>query len=511
MTTPTRDPAQVHPSLLVCLPKDILLCVFDYLSPYIRDEEERQPDLDLDEWLNRDTEEEQPNLRPLKTLSLVNKHFRTLLRPIILKNILIGNRSATWDWSRHLEKCDHTSWSKAGSTIRSMLQDVTTVPCFRAFTMDMRYRRFGEQKERYDRSVYRDDPHVYEGMVIMIELLRKAPNLRRLRLQLQPNSITTFAQIIRYTDTPAAPFRLETVTELLAPAPLLSELLEICPNVTSLGIDNKKLTELDKVYFPGEDANPHSQFYSRSIDFNTLKKPSKASNLTHFEMDSTWSKSDITRLATAFPTLAHISLRGFIGNYFCTRKMFRHVGELFTELKSLELNNITELGLGFQYPRCGTSLMADDAAGERARELLKKGRREAENRAARYAFECIESLEELWLCGSSQMIVIARRIREEETSFRDQREVEEEEEDDEAICARYDGYDGYDSEFFELMGLDDAAVSPDIQELQWPDESTVVGDRGSELPKKRVLWEWIEPWDSKLVKNKLLVLDLDGL
>ncbi|KAJ8114739.1 hypothetical protein OPT61_g3449 [Boeremia exigua] len=130
--------------------------------------------------------------------------------------------------------------------------------------------------------------------------------------------------------------------------------------------------------------------------------------LTHFDTSANWSAEEIVTLAPLFPHLQHLHMRS---DAFCYRAsiavVMQLLGRSFKDLKTLRLNKVGNLDMGFRavWKRSITACATE--AQRRALWLQNEARRvDAENDVARLAFTSIEQLRECWL-GDKR---VARRL-----------------------------------------------------------------------------------------------------
>ncbi|KAF1954230.1 hypothetical protein CC80DRAFT_550688 [Byssothecium circinans] len=198
----------------------------------------------------------------LKNLSLVNRRFRGLLKPILLRSVVLTKTKDGDDPS--------ADWKKARRAIDGLFVDVTVHERIISLRLDL-YGRFRD--------------HDYTSPNELIAFFRHLTGLRRLQIEVPNPYIMSFEFGV---NTPPR-LQFECVTTILVEYRLVS-LLHHCRQLRNVAI-----------YNTGGGTIQLSQLGLRDV-------ARSAPNITHFEATSSWTDADIEHLGLVFPWLEHLCL-----------------------------------------------------------------------------------------------------------------------------------------------------------------------------------------------------------
>jgi hypothetical protein len=312
--------------------EDVILLICDHLT-FVREEDQT----------------------PLKNLSLVDRHFRSLLTPRIFKALEI-NRPV-----RQLEPL---------SSIEHHAQ---------TFKIDM----FG--------SMWWWCSGSYTSSSDALELFRSIQsmdNLKTLEISMMKRSIDIYTAAFkdgRVSDDSI--FILDRVANLVVTSSA-AFLASHCPNLKSLVIKDGSDCLIDSYTNLTERLAP---LY--------LQLKAGNSHLTHFDATAVWSAEELEKLVTAYPNLRSLRMRT---DTYCYRASASTIIDILSEgladLQTLHLVKSSSLGLGYQAVWKRKVAQCSDVEYRFAVWMENERRRvEAENTLVREAFGKMESLKECWL------------------------------------------------------------------------------------------------------------------
>ncbi|KAF2685147.1 hypothetical protein K458DRAFT_417228, partial [Lentithecium fluviatile CBS 122367] len=134
----------------------------------------------------------------------------------------------------------------------------------------------------------------------------------------------------------------------------------------------------------------------RYYQLDILRLAEHAPKIVHLEVDTGFAITTIGKVGIAYPRLRYLSVHDYAGKPAMPEFMDMIHSEL-KHLKTLVLPEVGQLDLGYEPPPTST--------GSVGSEMLQK-KYTAESTAARLAFRCLDSLQELWLSEEA----LARKI-----------------------------------------------------------------------------------------------------
>lgn len=231
-----------------------------------------------------------PSCPPLKNLSLVNHHFRTLFRPLLLRSIVLATQ---WDpslpgstWSKMHHALLHLTSPPLPSHIKSLHLDLTLL---------------------HDEENLPDPTPLRETANFLPHLT----SLSRLHLQIPE----PWNPIFESTLETASPNLTLPLATLLIEQPSIY-LLRYCPLTTRLALLNtRQSSTLNRINLPTYAAH--------------------APHVTHLEAHAYWSESEVACLGQAWPGLTHLGAFPAWSGADCPDVV--DLGEHFPQLKVLAL------------------------------------------------------------------------------------------------------------------------------------------------------------------------------
>ncbi|KAF2179819.1 hypothetical protein K469DRAFT_715913 [Zopfia rhizophila CBS 207.26] len=304
---------------------------------------------------------------PLKALSLVDRRLRALVAPQIFKKVIISGSGGR---SQCLPNGD---WK----TAHRALSDLSNNPTIITYIKSLRFDIYGS--EAPNRPAFSQDMHQF------VAFLCKLPSLQRLVIYIPKPHVDGFQSAFRHIDTDS-PFLFPNIKTLVF-HPFTLSLLDRCPNVEEVCMHVPHWSR----GFNRESPETMEAFRRELVA--TAKRAKKA---THFDASGHWSVEHITDLVKAAPQLERLNMRGHARHYDGAFYEIMQALGSFEGLRRLDVEDASELGLGFKGGHmCGNAYFGPD--GERLHRQLKKDREDAEETAAKLAFQNIASLRELWV------------------------------------------------------------------------------------------------------------------
>ncbi|KAF2679544.1 hypothetical protein K458DRAFT_114622 [Lentithecium fluviatile CBS 122367] len=361
MAFPSRTPNHA-PLTLSDLNNDVLLEICDYF-----------PETPRPATCRLSYTHPQPTPTPLKNLSLVNRRLRVLLRPILLRSIALTEPQTS---------PVPNGWALARTAIDGLTTaDGAVVSGIRSLRLALYGHKWG------------NDYALSAALSHIIKFLLHLPNLQRLHLNVPHPYMLAFETELE-TALDAAPLTALKKVESLSIEIRMVALLSHCPNITGLVLYKTFNDTFTRLYqLPLTALSPH---------------PSYATSLTHFCAHAYWSLSEISHLASAFPSLKHLCIRGYSGHPPLSA-LTASLGKAFRHLKVLALPDLERLNQGWQPALCGTGFFGPGGA-RRWREYEETKRRSTE-RAVGRAFGACRGLEECWVGEWSCARAVGRSAR----------------------------------------------------------------------------------------------------
>lgn len=188
---------------------------------------------------------------------------------------------------------------------------------------------------------------------------------------------------------------LPTIRTLLL-SPRADWLISKCPNVHTVAADIQSWRHV-RLYERNGD-------YLRLHTLDLIRSASQAPKLQHFEVYEDMWQPCLMEIKKAMPHL--LSLGQVTGCYDEGIEPLLPLLARFEDLRTLTLDEISDLHVGFNPPRCGNVYMGPD--GEEYRKEVDRQGQEAMQNVARQVFEAVSGLQELWI-GNYDRAVLKRR------------------------------------------------------------------------------------------------------
>lgn len=265
-----------------------------------------------------------PDRTPLKTLSCVNRHFRWLLRPRLMKSVVLirpahsSDQVCHWETTREAIGCLSKDVSLCNSMQKLRLEALHGLS--KDFSLCNSMQKLSAETLHYlsldDGGL---DPET-ESVNDVAQFLYHLTNLEHLHMQAPAHWNHLFEWIFKSRFL-SPPLRFDHVTTLKIEQSMVF-LLQYCPRVQHLGLfASTGDSRLDKLNMP---------------HYATF-----ASHVSHLEAVAHWSAAEIEALAQAWPNLQHL------GVFSCDDSQFPQLIDLLRGMKrcfkNLKVLKIAEL------------------------------------------------------------------------------------------------------------------------------------------------------------------------
>lgn len=337
---PTSNHAKKYALNISDLNNDVLLMVIDHLLP-------NGP--------NKERYGQKPTT-PLKELSMVNRRFQALVRPILFQLIALKKPS----YRSNLPN----GWEIAHRAIDGLQKNSTVLAYIKRLDLNL-YGYVWENEYALDAELH-----------FIVDFLRKLSNLRYLKIDLSHDYMLAFKNAVTDADD-KSPLRFGNVTTLELEY-RMAFLISHCPEVRSITFYDSVRDRRMKLY---------------QIDFVLLFKGTP--KVTYFKAVADWTPEEAKYVASALPDLRHLHMCGAYRHASSAAHTISLVGSAFKNLKALTLPNLQSLHLGWAPAGCGNVFMGPD--GDKHYRAYQKRHHNALAKASNIAFGSIKGLQECWV------------------------------------------------------------------------------------------------------------------
>lgn len=194
-------------------------------------------------------------------------------------------------------------------------------------------------------------------------ILESMAKLQTLAIDMRPAQLKTHCEALD-----PANMSLPSVKSLML-GPGMGWIIPLCPNVTSLSMYRG----------PGD-----FRFIDKEAAYDLIRWAAQAPLLYHLRVPVR-STDVLAQIAKSLPRLTSLAVEYRVGIQEVARVLTG-----FTNLTDLRLPRASELGIGFNPPRCGNYYMGKD--GRARREKVERKRHEANRKVAELAFSACTTL-----------------------------------------------------------------------------------------------------------------------
>lgn len=293
---------------------------------------------------------------PIKVLTCVNRRLRDIFSPVLFRSLYV-NRP---------------------------LSQLSNAPIAYRYAESLKIDMFGSMwwwcSGRYVSS---------NDALELFACMKSMPLLKRLEVSMMKRNLDVFVNAFEEVEDTQR-FLLPGI-ETLVVTSAAAFLASHCPDLKHLTVEDAPSCMIEAYIDAPDRLMPlHPQLIGGRRTFPQV---------TYFDTSANWSAEEISVLVPLFPRLRHLRMRSDAFCYRASIATIMHLlGGSLTDLKTLKLNKVGNLDMGFRAIWKRSITACATAAQRRTLWLQNEAHRvEAENTVARLAFTSIGRLQECWL------------------------------------------------------------------------------------------------------------------